>query len=41
MSTQPHVTFNDGHSIPQLGLGVWKAPDDVAIEVVSTALKTG
>ena len=41
MSTQPHVSFNDGRSIPQLGLGVWQTPDDVAIEAVSTALKTG
>ncbi|GAB5430320.1 MAG: aldo/keto reductase [Devosia indica] len=41
MSTQPHVSFNDGRSIPQLGLGVWQTPDDVAVEAVSTALKTG
>lgn len=41
MSTQPHVSFNDGRSIPQLGLGVWRTPDDVAVEAVSTALKTG
>ena len=41
MTTQPHVCFNDGHSIPQLGLGVWQTPDDVAVEAVSTALKAG
>jgi 2,5-diketo-D-gluconate reductase A len=41
MSTQPHVSFNDGHSIPQLGLGVWQTPDDVAVNAVSTALKAG
>lgn len=41
MSTQPHVSFNDGRLIPQLGLGVWQTPDDVAVEAVSTALKTG
>jgi len=41
MSTQPHVSFNDGRSIPQLGLGVWQTPDDVAVEAVSTAIKTG
>lgn len=41
MTTQPHVSFNDGHSIPQLGLGVWQTPDDVAVEAVSTALKAG
>ncbi|KQT47117.1 aldo/keto reductase [Devosia sp. BK] len=41
MSTQPHVTFHDGRSIPQVGLGVWQTPNDVAVEAVSTALKTG
>ncbi len=41
MSTQPHVTFNDGRAIPQLGFGVWQTPNDVAIEAVETALKTG
>ena len=41
MSTQPHVSFNDGYSIPQLGLGVWQTPNDVAVEAVSTALKAG
>lgn len=41
MSAQPHVTFNDGRSIPQLGFGVWQTPNDVAIEAVETALKTG
>jgi 2,5-diketo-D-gluconate reductase A len=41
MSTQPHVSFNDGHSIPQLGLGVWQTPDDVAVNAVSTALNAG
>lgn len=41
MSTQPHVKFHDGRSIPQIGLGVWQTPNDVAVEAVSTALKTG
>jgi 2,5-diketo-D-gluconate reductase A len=41
MSTQPHVSFNDGRSIPQLGLGVWRTPDDQASDVVSLALRTG
>ncbi|MGV8853232.1 MAG: aldo/keto reductase [Devosia sp.] len=41
MSTQPHVTFNDGHSIPQLGLGVWKATDDLATTAVQAALVAG
>lgn len=41
MSTQTHVTFNDGHSIPQIGLGVWKTPNDSAVAAVSTALQAG
>ena len=35
------VTLNDGHVMPQLGLGVWQTPPDVAAEVVKTALKAG
>ena len=41
MSTQPHVTFNDGRSIPQIGLGVWQTPNDVAVTAVKTALDAG
>ena len=41
VSTQPTVTFNDGRSIPQIGLGVWQAPNDVAVEAVRTALGAG
>jgi 2,5-diketo-D-gluconate reductase A len=41
MSTQPHVTFNDGHTIPQIGLGVWKATDETAATAVKTALGAG
>ncbi|RYE59867.1 MAG: aldo/keto reductase, partial [Hyphomicrobiales bacterium] len=41
MSTQPHVTFHDGRSIPQIGLGVWQTPDDVAVTAVDTALRAG
>lgn len=41
MSTQPHVTFNDGRSIPQIGLGVWQTPDQDAANVVRTALEAG
>jgi 2,5-diketo-D-gluconate reductase A len=41
MSDQPLINFNDGHSIPQVGLGVWQTPDDVAVTAVSTALKAG
>ncbi|HCR4017493.1 TPA: 2,5-didehydrogluconate reductase DkgA [Morganella morganii] len=35
------VTLSDGHLMPQLGLGVWKAGNDVAGSAVQTALETG
>jgi len=37
----PHLTFNDGHSIPQFGLGVWQVDDDEAQRVVSDAIEVG
>ena len=39
--TQNSVKFHDGHSAPQLGLGVWQVADDITAEVVATALKEG
>jgi 2,5-diketo-D-gluconate reductase A len=39
--TQPFVTLNDGRTMPQLGLGVWRTPQEVAAEVVKTALQAG
>lgn len=41
MTTQPHVTFNDGHTIPQIGLGVWKATNETAATAVGSALAAG
>lgn len=41
MSTQSYVAFNDGRSIPQIGLGVWQTPNDTAVQAVETALKAG
>ena len=38
---QPRLTFNDGNSIPQLGLGVWKTSDDEAPAVIRAALDAG
>lgn len=35
------VTLSDGHFMPQLGLGVWKAGNDVVGAAVQTALETG
>lgn len=39
--TQSLVTLNDGRTMPQLGLGVWRTPQEVAAEVVKTALEAG
>ena len=37
----PSITLNDGASIPQFGLGVWRVrPEDTAV-VVRTALEAG
>lgn len=35
------ITLSDGHLMPQLGLGVWKAGNDEVGVAVSTALETG
>lgn len=37
----PLITLNDGATIPQLGLGVYKVADDEAERVVRTALDAG
>ncbi|MEO6826684.1 MAG: aldo/keto reductase [Microbacteriaceae bacterium] len=37
----PVLTMNDGRSIPQVGLGVYKVPDEIAADVVGTALEAG
>lgn len=39
--TRTHLTFNDGRTIPQVGLGVWQTPNDDAAMVVKTALDAG
>ncbi|HXH35818.1 MAG TPA: aldo/keto reductase [Plantibacter sp.] len=39
--TSPTVTLNDGHTIPQLGFGVYKVADDESTAVVGTALEVG
>ena len=41
MTEQTHLTFNDGHVIPQVGLGVWQTPNDTAVQAVKTALDAG
>ncbi len=40
-STIPTITLNDGHSIPQLGFGVFQVPPEDTAEVVSQALAIG
>lgn len=41
MTTQPTVTFNDGHTMPQSGLGVWKATNQEVLTAVEEALDAG
>ncbi|WP_126976052.1 aldo/keto reductase [Frigidibacter oleivorans] len=41
MTEQPVLQMNDGHRIPQLGLGVWQATDDQAEAAVAEALAAG
>jgi len=41
VSTYPSITFHDGRSIPQIGLGVWQTPNDVAVSAVQAALEAG
>ena len=35
------LRLNDGHSIPQLGLGLWQVPEDSTASTVKTALDLG
>ncbi|KQY57069.1 MULTISPECIES: aldo/keto reductase [unclassified Nocardioides] len=39
--TVPSLTLNDGHSIPQLGFGVFLVPPDETAETVTSALEIG
>jgi 2,5-diketo-D-gluconate reductase A len=41
MTTVPHLTMNDGRTIPQLGFGVFQIPQDETEVAVTTALKEG
>jgi 2,5-diketo-D-gluconate reductase A len=38
---QPKIEFNDGKTIPQIGLGVWQTPNDEAAPAVRKALEVG
>lgn len=37
----PQLTFNDGHTMPQFGFGIWKVAQDEAAEAIAGALKLG
>ncbi|ATG50682.1 oxidoreductase [Brachybacterium vulturis] len=37
----PHLSFPDGHTIPQLGYGVFKVADEIAADVTAQALEAG
>ncbi|TKI04934.1 2,5-didehydrogluconate reductase DkgA [Martelella alba] len=41
MATQPSVTFHDGRTMPQFGLGVWQATNEQAASSVQEALRLG
>jgi 2,5-diketo-D-gluconate reductase A len=41
VAQQPHITFHDGNSIPQVGLGVWQTPNHEAATAVRVALDAG
>ncbi|MEV6006515.1 aldo/keto reductase [Streptomyces sp. NPDC051976] len=41
MSQVPHITLNNGVTMPQLGFGVWQVPDAEATAAVTTALEAG
>ena len=40
-TTVPTLTFNDGHTIPQLGFGVFRVDPDETERIVSDALEVG
>ncbi|MBZ5760753.1 MULTISPECIES: aldo/keto reductase [Rhizobium] len=41
MTDQTSITFNDGRSIPQVGLGVWQTPNETAAPAVRAAIEAG
>ena len=41
MTLSPLITLNDGHTIPQMGLGTWPLDDDGAEKSVATAIEGG
>lgn len=41
MTDQPTITLNDGHAMPQFGLGVWQMPEDETERLVAQAIRAG
>ncbi|KAA3516813.1 aldo/keto reductase [Agrobacterium vitis] len=41
MADQSYISFSDGKSIPQVGLGVWQTPNSEAAPAVRSALSSG
>jgi 2,5-diketo-D-gluconate reductase A len=41
MTDPKTIAFHDGHSIPQLGFGIWQIPQSETAAAVESALKTG
>lgn len=41
MTSIPNVRLLDDHQIPQIGLGVWQVPDDVATDACLAAFESG
>lgn len=41
MTDTPIITLNDGRAMPQIGLGLWQAPDDEAARVIRDAVAAG
>ena len=39
--TQPVLTLNDGHAMPQIGFGLWQVPADQTARVVAEGLAAG
>jgi 2,5-diketo-D-gluconate reductase A len=37
----PDLTLNDGHTIPQFGLGVWQVPNSAAAKAIQAAFEVG
>ena len=41
MQNQYELKFNDGHTMPQLGFGLWQVPNTQAADVVAQAIRAG